>query len=726
MLAALAGCHGSSSAQPDPCKGESDGATCSVQGAAGACKDGMCIAFACGDGVVQDGEQCDGSDVGGKTCTDLGYYTPAGLACDASCQLDVTGCTGMCGDHVINGLETCDGAAPAGRVCTDDGFDVGALRCSSTCTESTVACGKIGWRHYTSPSLTISRLWGRAVHEYYATAEDGVLQFRSGVWNKAQGSPTNVVAIDGRSATDMYIATAGSPGALYSWDGATFTHLTDVGPALGAAVVEAKPNDVWILGDTLQHWNGTTLSSQAGPSGGPIQHAWWMAQDDIWAIGFFAGVMHYNGATWAAMTVPDIGGYTSMWANGPHDLWLGGVGTTAHYDGTSWQVIPIDSPSPNGGITLWGSGPNDVFAFGRNAGGPPYTTFVYRWDGARWIREDDLTFTVNAIWGFAGELMVEFNGTDFYGRGVAEWETATQSDPSFGVWFASADDGWAATSNRPGLVHWDGKTWSAPITTPDPIEPTNVWGTASTDVWVTGYGGIEHWDGHNWTTSLTFASSIQVGPIWGTSATNIWAITGNQFLHWNGATWTVVATPGNVPYVAIHGSGPGDIWAVGGYGLAHFNGTSWTGGALPGGQTFAAVWASAPDDAWLAGNNLIYHWDGTAWSASDIPVLAGFTAIHGTAKDDVFAVGQGATILHFDGTAWAPIRTPESGMSFLAVSALPQAVAFVGEPDGGASGITDVLLRHGRWACRDVETSCNDGIDDDCDGKVDREDSDCP
>ncbi len=52
----------------------------------------------CGNGAIDEGEQCDGDNLGGFSCTDLGY--PAGtLACDpATCTYDASGCD----------LETCD------------------------------------------------------------------------------------------------------------------------------------------------------------------------------------------------------------------------------------------------------------------------------------------------------------------------------------------------------------------------------------------------------------------------------------------------------------------------------------------------------------------------------------------------------------------------------------------------------------------------------------------
>ena len=46
----------------------------------------------CGNGLVDDGEQCDGGNLGGYSCTDLGY-SGGTLGCDpVTCTYDASGC----------------------------------------------------------------------------------------------------------------------------------------------------------------------------------------------------------------------------------------------------------------------------------------------------------------------------------------------------------------------------------------------------------------------------------------------------------------------------------------------------------------------------------------------------------------------------------------------------------------------------------------------------------
>jgi len=57
----------------------------------------------CGDGVVDSpSEQCDRSDLGGATCTTLGF-TGGALACDNTCHYDTTQCTGCTAASCTNG-----------------------------------------------------------------------------------------------------------------------------------------------------------------------------------------------------------------------------------------------------------------------------------------------------------------------------------------------------------------------------------------------------------------------------------------------------------------------------------------------------------------------------------------------------------------------------------------------------------------------------------------------
>jgi hypothetical protein len=97
----------------------------------------------CGNGTIDAGEECDGSDLGGNDCTDVGNYTGGTLDCNADCTFDTAACEvpDDCGNGVIDTGESCDGTDLGGNDCTDVGdFTGGTLQCADDCTFDTAMC----------------------------------------------------------------------------------------------------------------------------------------------------------------------------------------------------------------------------------------------------------------------------------------------------------------------------------------------------------------------------------------------------------------------------------------------------------------------------------------------------------------------------------------------------------------------------------------------------------
>lgn len=88
----------------------------------------------CGDGIIQEGEDCDASEAGTATCQSLGFDTGR-VVCGTTCRYDTTLCVKRCGNGVIDLGEACDGALGL-MACTTWGFNA----CSDTCTLDTRRC----------------------------------------------------------------------------------------------------------------------------------------------------------------------------------------------------------------------------------------------------------------------------------------------------------------------------------------------------------------------------------------------------------------------------------------------------------------------------------------------------------------------------------------------------------------------------------------------------------
>ena len=104
----------------------------------------LCVpATTCGDGKVDPGEQCDGANLGGKTCASLAVYGGGHLACLPNCLFDTSACEPVpCGNGEVDGDygEQCDGTHLGGVSCTSLGFAGGALECTKWCTFDMSAC----------------------------------------------------------------------------------------------------------------------------------------------------------------------------------------------------------------------------------------------------------------------------------------------------------------------------------------------------------------------------------------------------------------------------------------------------------------------------------------------------------------------------------------------------------------------------------------------------------
>lgn len=213
--------------------------------------------------------------------------------------------------------------------------------------------------------------------------------------------------------------------------------------------------------------------------------------------------------------------------------------------------------------------------------------------------------------------------------------------------------------NRALAQHWDGSSWSrVPTPLPDPGGDDSlkgVDGAASDDVWAVGYSQgsgfvvplVMHWDGDAWTkvpVDLPFGNTFGVlrGMV-AISPTDVWAVgvTGSPrdaslLLHWDGETWepsTHVLAPDDdvVGLLAVDAVSSDDVWAVGGATL-HWDGQIWSQVAYTGRDRFYdalfGVTAIAADDVWAVGgygddtdpnHTQILHWDGTRWSRVDSP-----------------------------------------------------------------------------------------------------------
>lgn len=93
----------------------------------------QCTGPECGNSQVDDGEQCDGPDLAGQSCQLLGFLGGT-LGCTLECRFDVELCTSPeCGNNVQEPGELCDGTELVGETCVSRGYTAGQLACAADC-----------------------------------------------------------------------------------------------------------------------------------------------------------------------------------------------------------------------------------------------------------------------------------------------------------------------------------------------------------------------------------------------------------------------------------------------------------------------------------------------------------------------------------------------------------------------------------------------------------------
>ena len=100
----------------------------------------------CGNNVIETGEACDGSNLDEKTCSDISStLTGNGLKC-TKCAFDTSGCdkvtVNTCGNGQIDNGELCDGSNLNNKTCKDinPSFTSGTLSCTDKCAFNTSSC----------------------------------------------------------------------------------------------------------------------------------------------------------------------------------------------------------------------------------------------------------------------------------------------------------------------------------------------------------------------------------------------------------------------------------------------------------------------------------------------------------------------------------------------------------------------------------------------------------
>jgi hypothetical protein len=288
----------------------------------------------------------------------------------------------------------------------------------------------------------------------------------------------------------------------------------------------------------------------------------------------------------------------------------------------AWFEVFGDNELDRAVLSVWGTGPTDVYAVGGPVGnGQP--TLALRFHRGAW-RELNPGGT-GTLWWVAGSgatdvWMVGTGGRILHWDGESFAEHASGTTATlWGVWAASPDDAWAvggtpnggtaAAADNDLVLHWDGAAWTR-VALPRRLGVAlfKVWGSASDNVYAVGEGGvIWHRTAEGW--RLESEPPLATWPLLtvaGCGPDEVYAVGGRDVLRWDGARWAKeeVALTGSVNGVAC---GAGETLLVGSGGLKlRKSGGAWTSeSSKPPFTDLHAAWADGTGAFWAGGGDFV-------------------------------------------------------------------------------------------------------------------------
>jgi hypothetical protein len=714
-----------------------------------------CIPRDCGNGKLDNDEQCD-SSTGASDCTDFGFYYAPGLACSPECTFDTSMCTGTCGDHTVDPAEQCDGLPPAGELCSDFGFDYGRIACTPLCGPRFDACGTIGWRVGLGTAQdALYAIWGvrtgTTTDLFTVGGTGGILHSDGGYWNPmVSNTKQQLTGVWGSARDDVYAVgsnpsfMAGDGGIVLHYDGAAWTQVASLPTAHNLRAVWGRSgSDIYAVGDlgTVIHFDGATWSNVMPAPPAPSQLLGvWGSDTDMYVVGTTGTVpvaYKLSAGSWQAITVTaPATALTAVWGHGPNVFATGDTGTviTAALADTAW-ALPANLPALAPDLTaVWGTSETDVYFVGARG-------LIVHFDGKRYevIDNDAVRSNTGVIGLTPRELYAATRSGVVISNAGTQWtQPQLIADPTQRFHAIVADaSGHVVAGGFGGMVVDSDPTnptgW-APATTILPSGNTqpnilSMWASSDGTVFFAASGatgGLFHRAAGS-TTIVQDVVSGQIQAVAGSSKMSVWAVGGNSSTgavrHWNGTAWSLVTTiPAGTPKLTGVWVSPSDelfAAALGGS-VIHStdSGATWTTmttGLVPADPSGAfSIGGAAANDLYVGGlSALLAHYDGSAWRVLHLPSFPSLLSFLSVSASDVYAFGTG-TMFHYDGTSWVGILQPGTFA--------PTAGVLVGDELVVAGDLGQAISLRIPPA---PERACTDGFDDDRNGLTDCADPAC-
>jgi hypothetical protein len=283
----------------------------------------------------------------------------------------------------------------------------------------------------------------------------------------------------------------------------------------------------------------------------------------------------------------------------------------------TWTTLGKDLDSAL--ISVWGSGPDDVWAVGADTGAGP---LVLHYDGQAFERRDPGT-TGDLWWVFGFEGGPVFMGgakgtiVRYEDGAFTTLTTPSSSVTVFGLWGSAPDDMWAVGGTEggaDGAFAWrlDGDTWAEAPDFPEDLTGSSAlwkaWGSAADDVWLVGTAGtVVHFDGASFVKeNVGLGESLFTVHYAGGRYVAVGGGASELIFENDGTGWQRVDDGTFLALSGVHMTSGTSGYATGRFGtfLERRNG-DWVGAAGPDtSETLHAVWADTVGGVWVVGGAL--------------------------------------------------------------------------------------------------------------------------
>lgn len=366
--------------------------------------------------------------------------------------------------------------------------------------------------------------------------------------------------------------------------------------------------------------------------------------------------------------------YAKVFATSSRNVWLiGQHGTVLQWNGVAWRVhapaVSVGSPASTMAYAINGRGPNDMWLL--------IGATVQHWNGTEWTIRDTAppngVVSFNSIWaapdGATWVTLSNGSVSRIVGNGVAQRIETGCACFLGSVWGTSSSDFWV-TSLPGNILHYDGKAFTTSYSGNTPVGSFN--GVSKDDVWVSGSDGmLLHWDGAAWTQVPTGLGRGFLGAVKALASNDVWwwamsnSSASSAFMHWDGASLTTTRVDTTALGAFLYSATiiDGRWWMVGGAGAVYTKaGDGIQAIVNPQVMNLTSMWGTADDNMYFTTGGRVLRWDGRATKEFRPQVAA--SAIDGIrvdGRDELFGVGfevsadrtsYHANAFHFDGTSW--------------------------------------------------------------------------